>query len=127
MPDQRDDMEAAGFPEPDGPHPIAGLKVAPAGVTRWHARVAIEAVQLLDDDDCDWDAIAAWCGGSHILRECGDSGEYDSAISVPTISGVVDATERDWIVKHTTGFRVWEQTAFAGSFTPAEPETAGAE
>ena len=55
MPDEPLDMEAAGFPEPDGPHPIAGLSVD-AGVTT--ARTSIHyAIAYGGDDPNDCAAV----------------------------------------------------------------------
>src|ERR1019366_1053265 len=51
MPDDRDDMHASGFPEPDGPHPIAGLS-EPA--TRWTCTHAELAAALHRTRQCRW-------------------------------------------------------------------------
>src|ERR1019366_7666090 len=51
MPDDRDDMHASGFPEPDGPHPIAGLS-EPA--TRWTCTHAEVAAALHRTRQCRW-------------------------------------------------------------------------
>jgi hypothetical protein len=50
MPDEPLDMEAAGFAEPDGPHPIAGLNVD-AG--RW---------------TCTWDQMIGALRGTRLCR-----------------------------------------------------------
>ena len=82
----------------------------------------VEAVQLLDDGACDWDSIAAWCGGEHRLQEIADSGEYDSYIRIPfpTLgSGYLWATMTDWIVRRELGWMILDAERFAETFEPA--------
>jgi hypothetical protein len=96
------------------------------GVRRFRKRPVtddqVEAVQLLDDDACDWDAIAAWCGGEHQLHEIADSGEYDSYVRIPAPalgSGYLWATMTDWIVKRELGWMILDAVSFAETYEPA--------
>jgi len=93
----------------------------PRFVTHWRPKGVIEAVHLTED--LDWDAVAAWCGGDHGLQALGDSGEFDGRITVDGLAGAEHAYEGDWIVKHTGGFRVWEDGPFRSAYdsAPAGP------
>lgn len=85
----------------------------PQGVKRWRrmpAEPEVQAVQLLDADDLDWYAIAAWCGGEVGVQASGDSGEFDSYIEIPGQQRC--AFEGAWIVNGASGFRVIEDFVF---------------
>jgi hypothetical protein len=99
----------------------------PEGVKRWRripAEPEVQAVQLLDADDLDWYAIAAWCGGEVGVQAVGDSGEFDSYIEIPGQERC--AFEGAWIVRSAAGFRVIEDFVFAETYEAAAggPQTA---
>ena len=93
----------------------------PQGVRRWRKTPVepdVQAVQLLDDDDLDWFAIAAWCGGEVGVQAVGDTGEFDSYIEIPGQDRC--AYEGSWIVQEPGGFRIREDFVFAEVYEPAE-------
>jgi Phosphoribosyl-ATP pyrophosphohydrolase len=92
-----------------------------AGATLWRETMPPPRGAVRLTEDADWDAIATWCCGEHHLREQGDSGEYESVLTVMTHSyGIVDAIEGDWIIWERRGFAVWEHGAFTANHQPAE-------
>lgn len=65
----------------------------------------VEAVQLVDDDDCDWEAIAAWCGGSLVNHEVADSGEYETRLILgDNHHGRRTGFAGEWVVTDGGGF-----------------------
>jgi hypothetical protein len=92
-----------------------------AGATLWRETMPPPRGAVRLTEDADWDAIATWCCGEHHLREQGDSGEYESVLTVMTHSyGIVDALEGDWIIWERRGFAVWEHGPFIANHQPAE-------
>jgi len=93
----------------------------PSGVPGWRKRpVVLKAVQFVDDDECDWDEIAAWCGGRIYNVEYAPGAEPETRIDIPTLEGVHTAMEGDWIVQGSAGefWRV-ERDRFPDYYEPA--------
>lgn len=66
--------------------------------------VVVEAVQLTDAADCDWDVISKWCGGR--LRNTAhgfSSADPVTYLEIPTLEGIMIASEGDWIIKGVNG------------------------
>jgi hypothetical protein len=84
----------------------------------YHRRPApVEAVQL--SEDCDWESIATWCGGSihHYVMEPGDRSKWWIWFNDPPRGESVAHVGR-WIVKSDNGLRVMDDEAFQSEFEP---------
>ena len=79
--------------------------------------VVVEAVQLTDD--ADWEAIADWCGGCLENHELGDSGEYETMLSISTLEGIMLGLLSDWIIKGVKGeFYPCKADIFEATYEP---------
>jgi hypothetical protein len=94
----------------------------PAGVSLWRSKQLHAAVQL--GAGCDWDAIAAWCGGEHDQFPFA-SGLTSPCIRVPGARGSLTAFEGSWIVSEPDGFAVYEPTALVLHYEPSPAPAAG--
>lgn len=71
----------------------------PAGTV--HPVPGVRAVQLTDD--ADWEAIAAWCGGT-VEQRRDATDEYYGWLEIPRADGYppMEAFEGDWVVRDDT-------------------------
>lgn len=92
------------------------------GVQRFRKRpVVIEAVRLVDDDGCDWDEIAKWCGGR--IYNVDTMTEPETHIDIRTLEGTMTAIEGDWIIKGVAGeFYPCREDVFAATYEPVTDE-----
>ena len=92
--------------------------------------VEVEVVQLTDDDACDWDGIARWCGGRIYNIETSPGAEPETRIDITTLEGTMTAREGWWIIKGVKGeFHPVRPDIFEATYEPAamavrEPDAA---
>jgi len=84
--------------------------------------ITVEARQLVDDDECDWEAIAEWCGGTLYNVEDAPGAEPVTLLAIWTLEGKMTAAEGDWIIRGVKGeFYPCKPDIFAETYEPVEP------
>lgn len=86
-----------------------------------YVRIA-ETVQVYLLSDLNVDEAAIWCGGDATRATSGSTGSTPATLAVPTLQGVLTATEGDYVYRKPNGrFDVRKPKPFLRDYAPATP------